>query len=672
MFAPEKATLLSQLPIASEERLQREQEYNARTGRAEAASWCQEHYGRLPRQVQKAPSMINLWGLLNHPVTQAMDILFTRTMCVYDQISDVLVTCSIDRTSDPVWFAIGIFLQIFPLLLKFLLFRPALTRRVGSWGGNSFYGTLILGPFILIIVDFYLLICYPWTSPTDAYFLGTLERLSPLIETFIEGLSQSAFQLYMYARIQSLPDHEQYPPGFSLKLLVSLIPSVLNILYKIICLKGDARALGMSLPSYLKELANGPLGRSAPFVTLLNKREEIHYETMGRLRQHEDQIFRCLGKDNTKLSVLSFDELNDVSPVKLATAIEANEALTFVDFGVKDCSEETVYEVFSLLRARELEVGMLGQLWRRGDRETLLEELHRIRRASCAFGIEKTDFRDVSTLSQSVVSAGANFGFKPNPLSDQPAPGLVLWLDASATHTMKFQGSGDGDGDGLLEWQSLVRGPTMKAENKTPPPVGTLDGVRCVYFDQRHSMQMEYPLRRVGTIISVHCFGPCWCQYYIFTGVEQGPFHGDDMEGKAKGTKASLVSGHGAWVHRSPYNGRYRLGGGEWEPVKGERVNVYWQQMRMATLQCESAFHPGPRTMNRIGCDRGSIHQFKGYVSELLVFDSLLNEEQVSNVEQYLQEKWFPAGHPAIEMDQGPETPKGQSRFSRLADFFRR
>eukprot|EP00420_Gonyaulax_spinifera_P004144 CAMPEP_0197927648 /NCGR_PEP_ID=MMETSP1439-20131203/101043_1 /TAXON_ID=66791 /ORGANISM="Gonyaulax spinifera, Strain CCMP409" /LENGTH=48 /DNA_ID= /DNA_START= /DNA_END= /DNA_ORIENTATION= len=48
MFAPEKATLLSQLPIASEERLQREQEYNARTGRAEAASWCQEHYGRLP------------------------------------------------------------------------------------------------------------------------------------------------------------------------------------------------------------------------------------------------------------------------------------------------------------------------------------------------------------------------------------------------------------------------------------------------------------------------------------------------------------------------------------------------------------------------------------------------------------------------------------------------
>lgn len=157
-------------------------------------------------------------------------------------------------------------------------------------------------------------------------------------------------------------------------------------------------------------------------------------------------------------------------------------------------------------------------------------------------------------------------------------------------------------------------------------------------------MEIDPPMKRIGTIISVHAFEECDGEgglFYIFSGSLQGPFHG-----RQNSTEGSLIHPHhGAGIQRSPFDGTFRLNGaGAWKPAKHSELPLspYWTDMSVATFKCQNAFNLNPGWANRIGCDRVGYHQFKGEISELLVFDRVLLDAEIEHVEDYLLQKWFP------------------------------
>ena len=709
-------------------RSRREEEYNINFKEdAEGAGWFEEHYRRLPRTKNSKPSLLNLFGRMNQPIPQAMEIFYTRVMCVYDQCSDLQVTLSIDQEIDPTWFKISLGLFVIPVLLKLFLFHKLLpiaelsrARHIGrsntSVGRRKAAGVdgcffTVIAPMLLLVgmifVDVYLLALYPWVSPRDAVYLGTLERLSPILETFLEGFLQSAFQVYMFVRVRYMPEHPNHTGGnFETVLLMSMLPSMLSICHKIHQLRGDARAAYMSLVSYVLEILLAPLGLSAPFLTLLNKRDTIAYDTVGPIAAHQQsKIFGCIGGDNRVLRKLTFSSLNSIDPLELAKAIVDNDTLAYVDFGVEKCSLTVLFEVFSLLRAKpkQVRVGLAQQLWSLDDRDALLQEVTQ----------EVWLETSLEFLSGSVVSKmSTRFGCSIDerfPIALVPScvipglalHGLALWLDAKdpdpsrlvpyysplteaekdaynaaydsevrpmteqtsakwdrIDRTMTFSREGKPETiqtDMLETWRSRIPGRNMngltvyqssfctgtKKELLCPVkkmlhPWGGSEGgqfneVPSIFFSERHSMEMRPQLSKVGTIISLHCFetpdiphgesdGLDPLQCFIFGGSKnRGPFQGDSGVEKEREVQ-------------------YRLDGGEWQPFSGCRAGRNW---RVATLKCKEAFEVQGGSMDRIGGPETSGIQFKGYISELLVFDYVLDDTEIVRVESYLRRKWF-------------------------------
>ncbi|CAK8988066.1 unnamed protein product [Durusdinium trenchii] len=644
-------------------RARRESVYADKRGHLQSTSWCQEHYVRLPRPRHRTPSIFNLYGFMDLPAVQSCEIFFTRAMCVYDEFSDVLVALSIDSRRDPWWLAICLFLLIIPIMLKLLLVHQALRRKMG-WGH---FRLVLFGPFMLTLIDVYLLVCYPWVSPTDPDLFGTLERLSPLVETFVEGFGQSAFQLYMYARITSLPAGLGYETaGFEAVILSSCLPSIFNICYKIFQLSGDAKNVELGLCSYLQELVAGPLGYSAPFVTLLGKRHAVGYDTMGPLNALQlRQIGRCIGPNNTTLEELTFDDLNAVDPEVLAEPLAKNVTLRFVDFGLSKCDIMVMCKVFeSTVNTEQLTIGLVGQVWPQVVRAKVCQEVKPlVQTVEDQFNNRPVREVDLAAsdclfdLSRHAETLGAEL------LLPRVLPGLVLWLDASCEGTL-LRNNSDG---GLLAWRSKFRGPGLEthyllSESKSPT-VEFHGGKPSVQFSKFRSMEMKYPLEKIGTIISVHAFEKITDarhtkQFYLFTGQEQGPFHGDEW------SEGALISGHGSWVHPSPKSGMYRLNGGAWEEVGKRRQNPYWTEMQVASFKCGESFKLRPGWANRIGMDRKDIHQFKGCISEVLVFDDILADADIEHVEDYLLKKWLPEverpARVAGDIPAGPAKSRGQ------------
>jgi len=402
--------------------------------------------------------MFNLFGIMNWPLVQACEILFTRTMCVYDELSDVWVVMGIDHRRDPWWLTVCLLLLIIPILLKVVLMSQALRRK-----GWKFVHLVVLGPFMMAFIDVYLLLAYPWISPTDTDLYGTLERLSPLVETFVEGFGQSSFQLYMYFRITNMPEGSGYKTsGFETVILFSFVPSILNIFYKIFQLKGDANQLDFTLFQYLQELLAGPLGYSAPFLTLLSKKEEVSYESMGPLNERQQkQIFGCLGKQNTTLKELIFDDMNKVDPGKLGAAITENTVLEFVDFGVEACDAFVMSQAFEPLQQVKTRVGAAGQVWDIAARGEF-----------CSFmSGPKIRLERSGAFSELLVSVDLSLAagglapcllipeqFGMNACLAGAMQGLVLWLNASIPSTMEMMN----DGHDLLTWKSLVGDRTLR------------------------------------------------------------------------------------------------------------------------------------------------------------------------------------------------------------------
>ncbi|CAE7254779.1 unnamed protein product [Symbiodinium sp. CCMP2592] len=204
----------------------------------------------------------------------------------------------------------------------------------------------------------------------------------------------------------------------------------------------------------------------------------------------------------------------------------------------------------------------------------------------------------------------------------------MLWLDASCESTLSYAPDG-----GLLSWSCKLRGPALKTHHPLDlsenPKLRLVDGKPSMEFSKYMSMQMDHPLERIGTIISVLAFDEMkadrekhYAQYCIFTGAEQGPLHG------------------GRGVSQSPgYEGTYRLNGGAWEGVKPKPC---WTAMQVASFKCRRAFQLKPGWANRIGLDRQNSQKFQGRISELLVFDSVLADADIQHVEDYLLKKWLP------------------------------
>jgi hypothetical protein len=192
---------------------------------------------------------------------------------------------------------------------------------------------VLVGPFVFAAIDLCLLLMYPWATPTDAEFLGTVERLSPIVETFLEGFAQSSFQLYMWLRCQFLEDHE-VEDGLERVLFLSFLPSLFRIAKKLYDLHSDGKDVGMRIDRYTLELFKGPLGLSAPFVTLLTKREAVHYDGLGQLsRQQQQDVFGALGPENAKLEELTFDGENGVDLAELCRHAAPNRTLQLVAVG---------------------------------------------------------------------------------------------------------------------------------------------------------------------------------------------------------------------------------------------------------------------------------------------------------------------------------------------------
>lgn len=221
----------------------REERYNVQRAIVQDMGWCREHYIRMPTPKTSKQSWSNLWGLLNTSTAQALEIFITRVMCVYDQVSDWVVIRSIDRTLDPIWFVIALSFSVGPFLLKCILLYKPLSHvfikqdrthiRHHKKEGTEEMCEWLIAVLAMMFVDLYLLVFYPWLSPSDAEFLSIVERLSPLIETYIEGILQSCFQVYMCMRISfgHLPGHETYTNSLNNVIFFSFVPSVVNILY---------------------------------------------------------------------------------------------------------------------------------------------------------------------------------------------------------------------------------------------------------------------------------------------------------------------------------------------------------------------------------------------------------------------------------------------------------
>jgi hypothetical protein len=226
--------------------------------------------------------------------------------------------------------------------------------------------------------------------------------------------------------------------------------------------------------------------------------------------------------------------------------------------------------------------------------------------------------------------------------------GAVLHLDAS--HFADELNADELDGFEVKDWPSATPGlPILRAvtEDIAGPTVYRNDvGKPAVRFGYNRSLRLEGDIRSVQTVVSFHVFHqPDYndelnyeCnQFYIFSGTEQGPFHGTD--GPCPGH--SISSGHGAWEGAGGlafHEGTIRLDGVESKVIE---TPCWVDSFKVAVVSCTA---PVPDVMahtriNRIGRDRNG-HAFSGSLCEVICFDRALTVEEIDDLEGYLRRKW--------------------------------
>lgn len=229
--------------------------------------------------------------------------------------------------------------------------------------------------------------------------------------------------------------------------------------------------------------------------------------------------------------------------------------------------------------------------------------------------------------------------YYPSASISPPLDGLELWLDASASHTIttKYQSK-------VKQWTSMegcAVHRTLNASGQYSCPVLHNNSTEssAIEFDYDKFMEITPPLSAVQTIVSVHKFKPNTkgiggertCPFYIFSGTEQGPFHGD-----INGAIASYQ--HGGYGGGKMYcDGSISLNG---ETHRVMDVRAWTDDFKVATVRC---LEPVPRDeskkrVNLIGRDR-VYHEFPGYLKEVFVYSRLLTEQEIETLESYLRKK---------------------------------
>lgn len=236
--------------------------------------------------------------------------------------------------------------------------------------------------------------------------------------------------------------------------------------------------------------------------------------------------------------------------------------------------------------------------------------------------------------------------------------GLVCWLDAQDKSTMgtvddlkqTWVGSWRSKTDSSMIYRYLYSVPL----NGGPVNIhagGILTsnefGKPLISFDYDNWLECS-ALRSwdtCRTMISVHYWlprnGSTKSNWYIFSGRDQGPFHCDSHD--------QIYSGHGAWkgaggIHF--HQGTIRLNGGEAQPV--EDLSTWRDGIKIATVQPkDGGIIPNFREklkrqsrVHRIGRDR-VYHEFRGQLGEVMVWDRVLEQSEIEEVELILFKKWF-------------------------------
>jgi len=235
--------------------------------------------------------------------------------------------------------------------------------------------------------------------------------------------------------------------------------------------------------------------------------------------------------------------------------------------------------------------------------------------------------------------------------------GIVCWLDAQDESTMEIFNGFVGC------WNSKVPPPSPNLLNETTISYrktsnsafagGILTsnefGKPLISFDYDHWLECSgrTSWHTCRTMVSVHTWipreGSDKCNFYIFSGKEQGPFHCASGDG--------IYSGHGTWVGAGGthfHNGTIRVNGCEPRAVK--ELSTWRDGIKIATVQTQHGqivpdftgpgFKKRMLRVNRIGRDR-VYHEFRGQLGEVMVWDRVLTQEEIEEVELVLFKKWF-------------------------------
>jgi len=271
-----------------------------------------------------------LQSLYRNRMVVALETFFLiRLLTAYDVGTDVVLLYILSQTTDKWWLFIASCNVMIPVLLKAILcsriFINKLTRPRQTGGQELpkplavFIYTLCIGPFVFA-VDFYFLFACPFAPPAEAELMGTLEKISPFVETF-ESIAQTVLTTYMHFREKELG--REVVLTFEEILLFAWLPAGLGFCKKMLQLKSEAELVGLNLFAYVRELILCPLGWSVPNLHLMSTRKEVSFCKLGKLtKEQQKKLFKsCVSGKNAglgKLHRLIFDEGNQLNLYKAA------------------------------------------------------------------------------------------------------------------------------------------------------------------------------------------------------------------------------------------------------------------------------------------------------------------------------------------------------------------
>jgi hypothetical protein len=221
------------------------------------------------------------------------------------------------------------------------------------------------------------------------------------------------------------------------------------------------------------------------------------------------------------------------------------------------------------------------------------------------------------------------------PLNSSLRRGLELWLDAE---DLKDRSAGDE----ISTWRSSDPSERVVRNWHGCPTLSKLDGKLCVGFNYDKSAVVDPPLTKIQTVLSVHTFHESRkCQHYIFSGTDQSPFHGGTNGRDNPPLEQRLVSGHGAWVNRLPFDASVRINRAD--PQLMNQALCWSDELKLAhVILPESLATETTRNNGRCShIGRDNVYPaFSGSIAELLVWDRRLTESEIEDMEDYLCKKW--------------------------------